>query len=267
MKESHRMILQRIVASVLCDTYTSSGLQQVNHCNTINRQKFGFITKPFAVLMRCCTRVPLWIEITIHRCYRAIELIEISFTCAFCSISSGVTCKPTHINTKPSYSYSVLCNGDSVVLMQPKQQQQRRRRQHIITNCEAIVSVVVVVVIVRNTPKSIIGTVNHHNFTIMHILLPISELFPSRFISNALRIVDDDDDDEVECVRLLHEHRKNWTIERLESRMGYKTPDKRMIRGAREWAITKAQWKRLNETEIIIIKRAYHSNRKRHTDT
>lgn len=63
MKESHRMIL---VKNIFPCAGRIHYLQQVNHCNTINRQKFGFITGSLCARRADGTvYAPLWIGIAI----------------------------------------------------------------------------------------------------------------------------------------------------------------------------------------------------------
>lgn len=53
-----------------------SDLQQVNHCNTINRRKFGFITKSLAVLTSLCVDAVCARSLPAHR---RVSLVFLSF--------------------------------------------------------------------------------------------------------------------------------------------------------------------------------------------
>lgn len=119
MKESHRMIWLKSIFRVRHIHY----LQQVNHCNTINRQKFGFITKSLRPSMTGCSVWSSMYSIMSQNhyystlCYRAIELIEISFTraCTLYSVPSHRVLRVNGIAYKCILrSARVLCNGDSV---------------------------------------------------------------------------------------------------------------------------------------------------------
>lgn len=157
-----------------------------------------------------------------------------------------------------------------------QQQQRQRQQQQLITKRnEAIVSVVVVVVIGWNTPKSIIGTVNHHNFSIMHILLSIRNIVSIPFYFECITNTVDERPTMMTtttttnlCACCMFNGKKlDHRTRSIRNRTRIHTePDKRMTRASKSTRQRQREWARnsLHETEMIIIKRAYHSTETTH---
>lgn len=125
-----------------------------------------------------------------------------------------------------------FCNGNSVSALKLMQHQLSSRTMNPLSVLSSSLSSE------WNTPKSIIGTVNHHNFTIMHILLHRFRIVSIPFLFRMHYKYLTKEQSPNMCACCMKWIKKNWTIERYESEYGGQTkrmPSDRMKVREKAW--------------------------------